>query len=292
MGALAPDLRGFGRRAVDEDQLGRLIERGDPEAAFFRRDMCNVQNLKAGLLGYTYMGLQLHDLSVALDILQARPEVDPERLGCCGLSTGGMMTLFLTALDQRIKTATISGTLTSYRSYAFDIETTCGSQLPHGLFRWGDLAEVGCLIAPRPVCFESGAKDFGFLPDVAEREFERIKQCYEVAGVPDRAVFDAFPGDKNGARSCGRADDGGLPVVARARRARGRTRVDKQEPRPSHTETRVVSQTCVTCDELWPIHHGKWYTHKGIDFHRNVLIYPKGCSNHLVNVFYTRKGRS
>ncbi len=195
MVALAPDLRGFGRRAVDEDQLGRIItERGDPEAAFFRRDMCNVQNLKAGLLGYTYMGLQLHDLSVALDVLQARPEVDPERLGCCGLSTGGMMTLFLTALDQRIKTATISGTLTSYRSYAFDIETTCGTQLPHGLFRWGDLAEVGCLIAPRPVCFESGAGDFGFLPEVAEQEFRRVKQCYEVAGVPERAVFDAFPG--------------------------------------------------------------------------------------------------
>ncbi|MHC4886466.1 MAG: alpha/beta hydrolase family protein, partial [Planctomycetota bacterium] len=33
MVALAPDLRGFGRRAVDEDQLGRIIsERGDPEA--------------------------------------------------------------------------------------------------------------------------------------------------------------------------------------------------------------------------------------------------------------------
>jgi dienelactone hydrolase len=195
MVVLAPDLRGFGRRAVDEDQLGRIIsERGDPEAAFFRRDMCNVQNLKAGLLGYTYMGLQLHDLAVALDVLQARPEVDPERLGCCGLSTGGMMTLFLTALDQRIKTATISGTLTSYRSYAFDIETTCGSQLPQGLFRWGDLAEVGCLIAPRPVCFESGAGDFGFLPEVAEREFERVKQCYEVAGVPERAVLDSFSG--------------------------------------------------------------------------------------------------
>ncbi len=195
MVALAPELRGFGQRAVDQDQLGRIItERGDPEAAYFRRDMCNVHNLKANLLGYTYMRLQLHDLAVALDVLAARPEVNPSRLGACGLSTGGMMTLFLSALDPRIQTATISGTLTSYRSYAFEIETTCGSQLPHGLFRWGDLAEVGCLLAPRPVCFESGAQDFGFLPAVAQREFRRIKRCYQVAGVPERAVFAAFPG--------------------------------------------------------------------------------------------------
>jgi len=193
--AFVPELRGFGQRAVDEDQLGRIItERGDPEAKYFRRDLCNVQNLKANLLGYTFMRLQLHDLSVALDVLGARPEVDPARIGACGLSTGGMMTLFLTALDDRIQTATISGTLTTYRSYAFQIETTCGSQLPPGITRWGDLAEVGCLIAPRPVCFESGREDFGFLQVEAKREFKRIQRCYAVAGVPERAVFDAFPG--------------------------------------------------------------------------------------------------
>ena len=193
--AFAPELRGFGQRAVDEDQLGRIIrERGDPEAKYFRRDMCNVQNLKANLLGYTFMRMQLHDLSVALDVLQSLPEVASARIGACGLSTGGMMTLFLTAIDQRIKTATISGTLTSYKSYAFRIETTCGTQLPFGILRWGDLADVACLIAPRPVCFESGRKDFGFLPEIAEKEFKRIKRCYKIAGVPERAVFDSFNG--------------------------------------------------------------------------------------------------
>ena len=175
MVALAPDLRGFGRRAVDEDQLGVILRRLKlPEAAHFRRDMCNVQYLKANLLGYVYMRLQLHDLGCALSYLATRPEVDPARLGACGLSTGGMMTLFLSALDARVQCATISGTLTSYRSYALEIETTCGTQLPFGLLRYADLADVGCLIAPRPVCFESGAADFGFLQTVARREFVTV----------------------------------------------------------------------------------------------------------------------
>ena len=59
MVAFAPELRGFGQRAVDEDQLGRIIrERGDPEAKYFRRDLCNVQDLKANLLGTYDTGVQ------------------------------------------------------------------------------------------------------------------------------------------------------------------------------------------------------------------------------------------
>lgn len=195
MVALAPELRGFGQRAVEKDQLKEIIVRiGEPGAKSFRRDMCSVQNLKANLLGYTFMGMQLHDLRCALDYLCTRPEVNRARLGACGLSTGGMMTLFLAATDRRVRCAVISGTLTSYRSYAFRIETTCGSQLPHGLLRYGDLADVACLIAPRPVCFENGSDDFGFLQEVAAAEFVRIRKCYELLGVAERAVFDAFDG--------------------------------------------------------------------------------------------------
>ena len=195
MVALAPELRGFGQRAVDEDQLGATIRRrGDPEAKFFKRDMCNAQNLKADLLGYTFMGLQLHDLRCGLDYLCSRPEVRPSRIGACGLSAGGMLTMFLSALDLRVKAAVISGTLTSYRSYALRIETVCGSQLPHGIMRFGDLADVACMIAPRPVCFEAGSEDFGFYQSVARKEFVRIRRCYGMLGAGDRAVLDAFDG--------------------------------------------------------------------------------------------------
>ena len=194
--ALAPELRGFGQRAVDEDQLGvALREREAPELAHFKRDMCNVQNLKAELLGYTLMGMHQHDLRCALDYLAWRPEVNGARIGACGLSTGGMMTLFLAATDRRVQCATISGTLTSYRSYALRIETTCGSQVPHGILRFADLADVAGLIAPRPVCFENGSGDFGFLQNVARKEFARIKRCYRLLGAADRAVFDDFEGD-------------------------------------------------------------------------------------------------
>ncbi|MCX8213282.1 MAG: prolyl oligopeptidase family serine peptidase [SAR202 cluster bacterium] len=40
--------------------------------------------------------------------LQSRPEVDPDRIGCVGLSYGGTMTLFTTAMDEPIKCAVVS----------------------------------------------------------------------------------------------------------------------------------------------------------------------------------------
>ena len=53
------------------------------------------------------MAKMLFDGQVAVDILSARADVDPKRIGCIGHSLGGKETLYLAAFDQRIK-ATVS----------------------------------------------------------------------------------------------------------------------------------------------------------------------------------------
>ena len=45
----------------------------------------------------------------AVDYLLTRPEVDEQRLGCGGLSGGGLRTIFLSGLDDRIKCAVCVG---------------------------------------------------------------------------------------------------------------------------------------------------------------------------------------
>lgn len=193
MVGLAPDMRGFGLRAVDEDGLGAVLrKRRLPEYKWFKRDSCDRQNLKASLLGFTFMGLQQHDLRCGLDYLISRPEVDRARLGACGLSTGGMQSLFLAATDERVRACIVSGTLTSYRSYAFEVETVCGAQVPFGVYQYGDLADVACLIAPRGFSAENGTADWGFQHKVAQREFRRIAGCYKLLGVPEECKYVAF----------------------------------------------------------------------------------------------------
>jgi hypothetical protein len=40
--------------------------------------------------------------------LESRPELDPQRIACAGLSGGGTLTLFISALDERVKCAVIN----------------------------------------------------------------------------------------------------------------------------------------------------------------------------------------
>ena len=53
----------------------------------------------------------------ALDILCARDDVDTERVGCGGLSGGGMRTVFMGGLDPRIKCAITVGFMTTWKDF-------------------------------------------------------------------------------------------------------------------------------------------------------------------------------
>ena len=57
------------------------------------------------LLGANFGLFRAWDGIRGIDYLLTRPEVDPERLGCCGQSGGGTLTQFLAALDDRIRVA-------------------------------------------------------------------------------------------------------------------------------------------------------------------------------------------
>jgi dienelactone hydrolase len=64
--------------------------------------------------GTTWPGVFLSEDQVALDILSKRSEVDPKRIGCGGLSGGGLRTVYLAGMDQRIKCAVCVGFMTTW----------------------------------------------------------------------------------------------------------------------------------------------------------------------------------
>jgi len=178
---LAPDARGFG-------------ERYEHKPRYERRDSCNVNFLRASLLGYNLLALNLLDHIAALDYLCQREDVDPERIGAAGLSMGGTHAMYIAALDERIKVACISGYLTSFVKYAIEKESICGSQYLPNLYRFADVPDICGLIAPRPLIFENGREDATFDIETAQAAFARVKEVYDVAGVADRVDIDIFDG--------------------------------------------------------------------------------------------------
>ena len=55
--------------------------------------------------GPQYGRFEIWDDMRAIDYLQSRPEVDPQRIGCTGNSGGGTQTSYMMALDDRIRAA-------------------------------------------------------------------------------------------------------------------------------------------------------------------------------------------
>ncbi len=178
---LAMDARGFGERAL-----------GYPEGA--DEHGCNMVQLKAQLLGLNLLTLNVFDLMRCIDYLVTRPEVDAGRIGCLGLSYGGTLTLFASALDTRIRAAIVSGYLGTLYEQTFIRGDTCGQQVVPGLLHWGELADVACLIAPRALLVESGTEDESFGIDAAREAFGHVQRLYRVAGVAERLQHHVFVG--------------------------------------------------------------------------------------------------
>ncbi len=57
------------------------------------------------LMGRNTARLEIWDTMRAVDYLQFRPEVDPQRIGCTGNSGGGIVTAYMAALDDRVQAA-------------------------------------------------------------------------------------------------------------------------------------------------------------------------------------------
>jgi dienelactone hydrolase len=182
---IAPDWRGFGER-LDRDEWVRRPG----------RDGCNVAYLAYGYFGYQMLNLDISDAQRCLDYLQSLPYVDSKKLGCIGCSFGGTMTTYISAVDQRIKSAVIVCYLSSVEDALNDRGkgNTCGSQFMFGLRGIGDISDVAGLIAPRSCMVQIGSNDDCFIEADALKAYRHLEKIYKSAGAKDNLVLDHFEG--------------------------------------------------------------------------------------------------
>ncbi len=176
---LAPDHRGFGERR----------DWTPPD-----KYHCDVNLVHATMAGAVPLARNLWDLRRALDLLEQHPLVDPARIGAAGLSYGGTLTLFVAALDTRVRAAVVSGFFSSWRAAHRVPFNMCGSQVLPGLLGQFEHVDIGALIAPRALLVESGDQDLLFPVAAARAAFGSLQQLYAGLGVPDAVELDAFEG--------------------------------------------------------------------------------------------------
>lgn len=173
---------------MTEDEIGAFNQRASQNESLLGRSLLTA--------GVTWPGVLLWDDIRALDYLASRPEVDPARLGCVGLSVGGYRSFLLAALDERIRVAVDVGWMTSLGSQIKQhvIHSIGLSFHIIGLYRYLDLPDLAALIAPRAVLVINGSQDRLFDLNGVKAAFEKVARCYAKAGAPDRqkcSLYDA-----------------------------------------------------------------------------------------------------
>jgi dienelactone hydrolase len=159
-------------------------------SAFNKRSSQNEELLGRTIYsaGFTWSGVMYWDDVRTVDYLVSRPEVDKSRIGCVGLSVGGLRSCHLAALDERIKAAVIVGWMTSFpHQLRHHVRTTIGySKLVPGLYRHLDYPDVATLAMPAALLVINGTQDKLFAPDGVKASFQILHDAYAKAGIPEK----------------------------------------------------------------------------------------------------------
>lgn len=156
-------------------------------------DPCAVTFARLQLFGKVLIAENLRDSLWALAFLASQPDVDANRLGCVGLSYGGRMTMLTAALSPRIKVAVCSGALNVMQERVRG-RYSCGAQIIPGLLQYGDVPEIGSLIAPRPCLWEVGRKDGLMVQPWADQAYQRMQRAWSAVGAAGNLSQDSHEG--------------------------------------------------------------------------------------------------
>lgn len=132
--------------------------------------------------GLTWPGVFLAEDRYALSYLASLPEVDPARLGACGLSGGGLRTNYLAGLDERIAASVTVGFMTTWRDFLLHQSHTHTWMVyvPHAS-RYLDFPEILGLRSPKATLVLQTTDDPLYTLDEARRAESILTAVYQKA---------------------------------------------------------------------------------------------------------------
>ena len=203
---LVPDAFAFGSRRVLVEGVIEPVRGGlnDPELddvagiEAYNQWAGNHEHVLAKSLfsaGTTWPGVFSAEDQRSLDVLCARPDVDASRVGCGGLSGGGLRTVMLAGLDPRIQCAVCVGMMSTWRDYLLNKVHThtwmCYVPLlPQEL----DYPEILALRAPLPTLVLNNTEDPLFTLPEMQRADAIMGEVFAKAGAAGHYTCSYYSG--------------------------------------------------------------------------------------------------
>jgi dienelactone hydrolase len=205
-GVLVPDAFPFAsRRVLVGDVAGRVggdLTDDDSEASdhiqAYNRWAADHESTMAKSLfcaGTTWPGVFLSEDQRALDVLCGRDDIDADRVGCGGLSGGGMRTVFLAGADDRIQCAVCVGMMTTWQDFLLNKSHTHTWMVYVPLLSQDfDYPEILGLRAPLPTLVQNDEDDQLFTMPGMKRADDILTEVYAKADAADRYQCSFYPG--------------------------------------------------------------------------------------------------
>ena len=189
----------------DQALAVELVERGyivfAPDAIAFEER--NWTNDKSGAAEYfelasrivkgkTLLAKALHDVSVGIDYLENRSDVDNTRIGFIGHSYGGRMAIWAPAFDKRIKASVSNCGCVSYKdSNVREVGIQMEFCVP-GIMKSGDIGDIVKMVSPTPLYIsatddDKWSKGAQKIFDYAKSEF--LKNKLKLKIWPGKHIF-------------------------------------------------------------------------------------------------------
>ena len=203
---LVHDAFAFGSRRVRASDVPAVIRENlkevDPESEAeinaYNRFASNHEHVMSKSLlaaGTTWPGVFIAEDQRALDYLCSRPDVDSARVGCAGLSGGGLRTVYLAGLDDRIACACCMGMMTTWHDYLLNkCHTHTWMVYIPGIPLDLDYPEILGLRVPLPTLVQNDLEDQLFSVDQMRRADSILGEVYAKAGARDRYRCTFYPG--------------------------------------------------------------------------------------------------
>lgn len=151
-------------------------------------------NLGASLMnaGESLLGMQLTDNIRAVDLLSSLSYVDKNHIGATGASGGGNQTMWLAALDERIKAAIPVVSVGTFQSYIMNSNCVC-ELLPQGLTYTEEDAVLG-MIAPRALKIFSAKNDTNksFFSSEMLKSYNAAVPVFDFYKAKDKIAYQIF----------------------------------------------------------------------------------------------------
>lgn len=178
---LAIEQRGMGERKPTKDNRSKNA-------------MCIFAGSVALHLGRTLIAERAFDISRAIDALASFDFADTDKVIVTGNSGGGTATYYAACFDERIKIAAPSCSFCPYPESILDIHHCICNYIPSA-YRYFDMQDLACLIAPRKLVIIAGKHDLIFPIEGVKRGFATVKEIYSALSAEENCRLIETPKD-------------------------------------------------------------------------------------------------